>query len=88
MVRDRGSKGMDGCPLTPPLSQPALAEKPAAMTQPPAHPFTEVKETSYQPPNECHFATTPTKPAKDKEPVSEELPFVRATLLTQGENST
>jgi hypothetical protein len=40
----------------PPLSQPALAEKPAAMTQPPAHPFTNVKETSYQPPHECNFA--------------------------------
>jgi hypothetical protein len=35
---------------TPPPTQPALAEKPAAMTQPPLHPFTNVKETSYQPP--------------------------------------
>jgi hypothetical protein len=53
---------------TPPLSQPALAEKPVAMTQPPLHPFTNIKETSYQPPHECNFAATPTKPAKDKEP--------------------
>jgi hypothetical protein len=38
------------------------------MTQPPLHPFANVKETSYQPPHECNFAAAPTKPAKDKEP--------------------
>jgi hypothetical protein len=53
---------------TPPPSQPAPAEKPAAMTQPPIHPFTNIKETSYQPPHKRNFATTPTKLAKDKEP--------------------
>jgi hypothetical protein len=52
----------------PPPSQPALAEKPAAMTPPPLHPFANVKETFYQPPYECNFAAAPAKPAKDKEP--------------------
>jgi hypothetical protein len=51
-----------------PLSQPAPAEKPAAMTQPPLHPFANIKEMSYQPPHERNFATAPGKPAKDKEP--------------------
>jgi hypothetical protein len=51
-----------------PPSQPALVEKPMTMTQPPVHPFANVKETSYQPPHEHNFATTPAKPAKDKEP--------------------
>jgi hypothetical protein len=37
-------------------------------TQPPLHPFANVKETSYQPPHERNFAAAPTKPAKDKEP--------------------
>jgi hypothetical protein len=32
----------------PPLSQPALVEKPTTMTQPPVHPFANIKETSYQ----------------------------------------
>jgi hypothetical protein len=54
----------------PPPTQPALAEKPAATTQPPLHPFTNVKEMSYQPPHECNFATAPAEPAKDKEPAS------------------
>jgi hypothetical protein len=50
-------------------TQPAPPpEKPTTMTQPPVHPFTNIKETSYQPPHECNFAATPTKPAKDKEP--------------------
>jgi hypothetical protein len=49
-------------------SQPAPAEKPVTMTQPPLHPFANVKETSYQPPHKCNFAAAPTKPAKDKEP--------------------
>jgi hypothetical protein len=53
----------------PPPSQPALVEKPMTMTQPPVHPFANVKEMSYQPPHERNFATTPAKPAKDKEPV-------------------
>jgi hypothetical protein len=52
-----------------PLSQPVLVEKPITMTQPSLHPFTNVKETSYQPPHECNFATAPAKPAKDKDPV-------------------
>jgi hypothetical protein len=52
----------------PPLSQPALVEKPTTMTQPPVHPFANVKETSYQPPHERNFAAAPAKPAKDKEP--------------------
>jgi hypothetical protein len=52
-----------------PLSQPALAEKPVATTQPPIHPFANIKETSYQPPHEHNFATAPAKPAKDKDPV-------------------
>jgi hypothetical protein len=52
----------------PPLSQPAPVGKPMATTQPPVHPFTNVKETSYQPPHERNFAAAPAKPAKDKEP--------------------
>jgi hypothetical protein len=52
----------------PPPSQPALAEKPMTMTQPPLHPFANVKETSYQPPHKRNFATAPAKPAKDKQP--------------------
>jgi hypothetical protein len=52
----------------PPPSQPAPAEKTTATTQPPLHPFTNVKETSYQPPHERNFAATPANPAKDKEP--------------------
>jgi hypothetical protein len=52
----------------PPPSQPAPAEKPVVTTQPPLHPFANVKEISYQPPHECNFAATPAKPAKDKEP--------------------
>jgi hypothetical protein len=51
----------------PPLSQPALVEKPMTTTQLPLHPFANVKEMSYQPPHERNFATAPTKPAKDKE---------------------
>jgi hypothetical protein len=43
-------------------------EKSMTMTQPPLHPFTNIAETSYQPPHECNFAATPTKPAKEKEP--------------------
>jgi hypothetical protein len=38
------------------------------MTQPPLHPFANVKETSYQPPHERNFATAPAKLAKNKEP--------------------
>jgi hypothetical protein len=38
------------------------------MTQPPIHPFTNVKETSYQPPHERNLAAAAAKPAKDKEP--------------------
>jgi hypothetical protein len=53
---------------TQPLSQPAPAEKPVATTQPPVHPFANIKETSYQPPHKCNFAAAPAKPAKDKEP--------------------
>jgi hypothetical protein len=41
---------------TPPPSQPALAEKPAATTQPPLHSFANIKEMSYQPPHKCNFA--------------------------------
>jgi hypothetical protein len=52
----------------PPPSQLALAEKPVVTTQPPLHPFANIKETSYQPPHEHNFAAAPTKPAKDKEP--------------------
>jgi hypothetical protein len=52
----------------PPPSQPAPVEKPTTTTQPPVHPFANVEETSYQPPHECNFTTTPAKPAKDKEP--------------------
>jgi hypothetical protein len=40
-------------------SQPALVEKPMTMTQLPLHPFTNVKEMSYQPPHECNFAMPP-----------------------------
>jgi hypothetical protein len=43
-------------------------EKPTATTQPPLHPFTNVTETSSQPPHECNFATAPAKPTKEKEP--------------------
>jgi hypothetical protein len=49
-------------------SQPAPVEKSVAMTQPPVHPFTNIKETSYQPPHKCNFAVAPAKPAEDKEP--------------------
>jgi hypothetical protein len=52
----------------PPLSQPAQVEKSMTMTQPPVHPFTNVKETSYQPPHKCNFAAAPAKPAKEIEP--------------------
>jgi hypothetical protein len=52
----------------PPPSQPPPTEKSMTMTQPPLHPFANVKETSYQPPHECNFAAAPAKPAKDKEP--------------------
>jgi hypothetical protein len=52
----------------PPPTQPAPAEKPAVTTQPPVHPFTNIKEISYQPPHEHDFATPPANPAKDKEP--------------------
>jgi hypothetical protein len=41
-------------------------EKPT--TQVPLHPFTNIAEASYQPPHEHNFATSPAKPAKDKEP--------------------
>jgi hypothetical protein len=51
--------------MTKPTPPP---EKPTATTQPPLHPFTNVAETSYQPPHECNFATAPAKPAKEKEP--------------------
>jgi hypothetical protein len=54
----------------PPPSQPAPVEKPTTTTQPPVHPFTNIKETSYQPPHECNFAATPAKPAKDKKPAT------------------
>jgi hypothetical protein len=43
-------------------------ERPTATTQLPLHPFANIAERSYQPPHECHFATTPAKPAKEKEP--------------------
>jgi hypothetical protein len=50
-------------------TKPALPpEKPTATTQPPLHPFTNVPETSYQPPHERNFAAAPAKPAKEKEP--------------------
>jgi hypothetical protein len=48
--------------LTPP------PEKPTATTQPPLHPFTNITETSYQPPHERNFTAAPAKPAKEKEP--------------------
>jgi hypothetical protein len=51
-----------------PLHQPAPAENPITTTQPPLHPFANVKGTSYQPPHEHNFFAAPTKPAKDKEP--------------------
>jgi hypothetical protein len=51
-----------------PPSQLAPVEKPMAMTQPPLHPFANIKEMSYQPPHECNLAPAPAKPAKDKEP--------------------
>jgi hypothetical protein len=37
-------------------------------TQPPVHPFTNIKGTSYQPPHERNFTAAPAKPAKEKEP--------------------
>jgi hypothetical protein len=42
----------------PPPTQLALAEKPAAMTQPPVHSFTNIKKTFYQPPHKCNFSTS------------------------------
>jgi hypothetical protein len=53
---------------TLPLSQLAPAETPAAMTQPPLHPFSNIKEMSYQTPHERNVAAAPAKPAKDKKP--------------------
>jgi hypothetical protein len=50
--------------LAPPPEKPTTT----TTTQPPVHPFTNVAETSYQPPHEHNFAATPTKPAKEKEP--------------------
>jgi hypothetical protein len=52
----------------PPPSQTAPAEKPTTITQPPLHPFANVKETSYQPSHERNIAAAPAKPAQDKEP--------------------
>jgi hypothetical protein len=52
--------------LTTKLALPP--EKPMTTTQLPLHPFTNVAETSYQPPHECNFATAPAKLAKDKKP--------------------
>jgi hypothetical protein len=49
---------------TEPSTKPKPVE-PAVATQPPVHPFSNIKEMSYQPPHECNFATTLTKPAKD-----------------------
>jgi hypothetical protein len=51
--------------MTKPAPPP---EKPTTTTQPPLHPFTNIAETSYQPPHKCNFAAAPTKPAKEKEP--------------------
>jgi hypothetical protein len=51
--------------MTKPVPPP---EKPTTTTQPPLHPFTNITETSYQPPHECNFAAAPTNPAKEKEP--------------------
>jgi hypothetical protein len=51
--------------MTKPAPPP---EKLTTMTQLPLHPFANVTETSYKPPHECNFTTTPTKPAKEKEP--------------------
>jgi hypothetical protein len=51
----------------PPPNQTALAEKPTTTTQPPLHPFANVKETSYQPSHERNTAAAPTKTAQDKE---------------------
>jgi hypothetical protein len=42
-------------------------EKPTTTTQLPLHPFTNVAETSYQPPHERNFAAAPAKPVKEKE---------------------
>jgi hypothetical protein len=53
---------------TPPPNQTAPAEKPTTTTQPPLHPFANVKETSYQPSHERNTTTAPAKPAQDKEP--------------------
>jgi hypothetical protein len=51
--------------MTKPAPPP---EKPTTTTQPPVHPFANVKETSYQPPHERNFATAPVKPTKEKQP--------------------
>jgi hypothetical protein len=52
-------------------------EKLTTMTQPPVHPFANIKETSYQPPHERNFAATPAKPAKDKEPAYHYMAFIQ-----------
>jgi hypothetical protein len=44
----------------PPLSQPALTEQTVTTTQPPLHPFTNVKDTSYQHPHKHNFAAAVT----------------------------
>jgi hypothetical protein len=51
--------------MTKPAPPP---EKPTTMAQLPLHPFTNVTETSYQPPHEHNFTAAPAKPVKEKEP--------------------
>jgi hypothetical protein len=57
-------------------------EKPTTTTQPPVHPFTNVAETSYQPPHECNFAAAPAKPAKEKEPAYHYVALSKTCILS------
>src|SRR3981189_3660515 len=41
---------------------------PQPSTEPPIHPFSNVRETAYLPPHDRNFAALPSKPAKDNQP--------------------
>jgi hypothetical protein len=63
-------------------------EKLTTMTQPPVHPFTNVPETSYQPPHERNFTAAPTKPVKEKKPAYHYIsPIQTHTLLLMSTTS-
>src|SRR3981189_1658009 len=53
--------------LTLPIPQPS--------TEPPIHPFSNVRETAYLPPHDRNFAALPSKPAKDNNHRSTPFPL-------------